>query len=135
MGITFINRKGYPTRVKEKFLNQEFEVVISAPLLKELSEVLRRPRIKNQYKITDEEINLFIEILAGTCRKVYLTNDVNICRDRKDNMVLETAIKGGADYLVTRDDDIKKDARLIEEMKKHGINIVSVSRFLEILSE
>lgn len=49
-------------------------------------------------------------------------------------MVLETAIKGGAGYLVTRDDDIKKDSRLIEEMKKYDINIVSVSRFLEILS-
>ncbi len=130
----FINRKGYPARVKEKFLKQEFEVIISTPLLKELSDVLRRPRIKNKYKITDEEINLFIEILAGTCRKVYLTNDINVCRDHKDNMVLETAIKGGAGYLVSRDDDIKKDSRLIEEMKKHGINIVSVSKFLEVLS-
>jgi len=112
----FINRKGYPARVKEKFLKQEFEVIISTSLLKELSYVL------------------FIEILAGTCRKVYLTNDINVCRDHKDNMVLETAIKGGAGYLVSRDDDIKKDSRLIEEMKKYGINIVSVSRFLEVLS-
>ncbi|MEK6591200.1 MAG: putative toxin-antitoxin system toxin component, PIN family [Nitrospinota bacterium] len=84
----FINGKGYPAKVKEKFLKQEFEVVISTPLLKELSDVFRRPRIKDQYKITDEDINLFIEILAGTCHKVYLTNDINVCRDHKDNMVL-----------------------------------------------
>lgn len=129
----FINRKGYPARVKEKFLKREFEIVISSPLLKELSDVLRRPRIKDPYKITDEEINLFIEILAGTGHKVYLTDDISLCRDNKDNMVLETAIKGSADYLVTRDDDIKRDSELIEEMKKNGIKVLPVSKFLEML--
>ena len=129
----FINRKGYPARIKEKFLKREFEIAISLPLLKELSDVLRRPRIKDRYKITDEEINLFVEILAGTGHKVSLTNDINLCRDHKDNMVLETAVKGGADYLVTRDDDIKADSELIEEMEKHGIQVLTVSKFLERL--
>ena len=116
----FINRKGYPAKIMEKFLCREFDIVISTPLLKELQDVLRRPRIKNLSKITDDEIDMFVEILAGTGRKVYLTDDTNLCRDKKDNMVLETAIKGRIDYLVTRDDDIKIDLDLIDEMKKHG---------------
>lgn len=131
----FINRKGYPAKVKEKFIKREFEIIISPPLLKELSDVLRRPRIKDLCKITDKEIELFIEILAGLGHKVYLSDDINLCRDYKDNMVLETAIKGDADYLVTRDDDIKRELTLIEEMKKHGIKVISVSKFLEILTE
>ncbi len=129
----FINRKGYPARVKEKFINHEFDIVISTPLLQELSDVLRRPRIKDLYKITNEEIALFIEILTGTGYKVFLANDISLCRDDKDNMVLETAIKGGADYLVTRDDDIKRDIELIEELKKNGIKVLPVSKFLELL--
>jgi len=131
----FINRKGYPARVKEKFVSHEFDIVISPPLLQELSDVLRRPRIKDLYKISDEEIELFIEILAGTGHKVYLANDINLCRDNKDNMVLETAIKSRADYLVTRDDDIKRDPKLIEEMKKKGIKVLPVSKFLDLLSQ
>jgi len=130
----FINRKGYPARIKERFLNREFEIVVSPPLLKEISDVLKRPGIKERYKISDEEINLLIEILAGTGHKVFLSNDVKLCRDYKDNMVLETAIKGGVDYLVTRDDDIKRDPGLINELKRHGIKVLSVSRFLEILA-
>ncbi|ODS31782.1 MAG: hypothetical protein SCARUB_03106 [Candidatus Scalindua rubra] len=130
----FINRKGYPARVKEKFLNREFDIVISTPLLKELYDVLRRPKIKNLCKITDEEIGLFVDILAGTGHKVYLTDDIRLCRDKKDNMVLETAIKGDIDYLVTRADDIKIDSVLIDEMKKHGVTILTVSKFLEIIS-
>ncbi|MDP3298409.1 MAG: putative toxin-antitoxin system toxin component, PIN family [Thermodesulfovibrionia bacterium] len=131
----FVNRKGYPARVKEKFLKREFEIVISTPLLKELSDVLKRPRIKDQYKITDEEIELFVEILAGIGHKVYLSEDINLCRDHKDNMVLETAIKGGVDYLVTRDDDIKRDIQLIEELRKNGIKVLPVSKFLKMLGE
>ncbi|MDR4508463.1 MAG: putative toxin-antitoxin system toxin component, PIN family [Candidatus Brocadiaceae bacterium] len=62
----FINRKGYPARVMGKFLNQEFDIVIPTPLLKELQDVLGRPRIKNLAKVTDDEIDIFVEILAGT---------------------------------------------------------------------
>lgn len=131
----FINRKGYPAKIMEKFLCREFDIVISTPLLKELQDVLRRPRIKNLFKITDDEIDMFVEILAGTGHKVYLTDDTNLCRDKKDNMVLETAIKGRIDYLVTRDDDIKIDLDLIDEMKKHGITILTVSKFLKIISQ
>lgn len=105
------------------------------PLLEELSDVLRRPRIKDSYKITDEEINLFIEILSGTGHKVYLTDNVSLCRDQKDNMVLETAIKGKADYLITRDDDIKRELNLIEELGNHGVKVLPVSKFLEMLTK
>jgi predicted nucleic acid-binding protein len=49
-------------------------------------------------------------------------------------MVLETAIKGSADYVVTRDDDINVDMEIKEEMKKHGIKILTVSKFLELLA-
>lgn len=130
----FINKKGFPARVKEKFLNREFDVVISTPLLKEISDVLKRPKLKKRYKITDEEISLFVEILAGVGHKVYLTDDINLCRDKKDDMVLETAIKGKAEYLVTRDDDIKIDLELVKEMKKHGVMVLTVSKFLEIFT-
>ena len=131
----FINRNGYPAKVKEAFVNHEFDIAISPPLLQELSDVLRRPRIINLCKITDEEIDLFIEILAGTGHKVYLSNDINLCRDDKDNMVLETAVKSGAKYLVTRDDDIKRDPKLIEEMERCGVKVLPVSKFLDMLSQ
>ena len=52
---------------------------------------------------------------------------------QKDNMILETALSGQVKYLVTRDDDIKRDLNLVQTMGKHGIEIITVSRFLEML--
>lgn len=114
-----INKKGFPAELKERYIKREFEAIISTPLIDEISEVLRRPRIKDKYKITDQEINDAVEILVNTGIKVNLTGSVNLCRDKKDNFVLETAMKGKANYLITRDDDIKRDLELIRNLREY----------------
>jgi len=37
--------------------------------------------------------------------RVIPTQNVKVCRDPDDNMVIETALAGDADYIVTGDDD------------------------------
>ena len=41
---------------------------------------------------------------AGTLVKV--TESIAICRDPKDNMILELAVSGNAEVIVTGDDDL-----------------------------
>jgi predicted nucleic acid-binding protein len=50
-----------------------------------------------------------------------------------DDIHLEAAIAGKAKYLVTRDDDIKRDLDLMRQMKEHGVQVVSVSQLLATL--
>ncbi|GBC96989.1 hypothetical protein HRbin16_02805 [bacterium HR16] len=57
-----------------------------------------------------------------------------MCRDPRDDFLLETAIWGGAEYIVTRDDDLKRDPALIERFGVVGIKIVSVQQFLDMLT-
>jgi ADP-ribose pyrophosphatase YjhB (NUDIX family) len=45
----FINPHGHPAKLKDAWLNQQFQVVVSVPLLDEIAEVLARPRIRNKY--------------------------------------------------------------------------------------
>ncbi len=58
-----------------------------------------------------------------------------LCRDPKDDILLETAILGEADYVVSRDDDIKRDLDLIAHLRKHSIEVVPVTQFLDRLAE
>ena len=37
---------------------------------------------------------------------VSVTRQVNLCRDRKDNMILEVALNGNADLIVSGDQDL-----------------------------
>ena len=66
---------------------------------------------------------------------VELSGDIHLCRDKRDDLLLETAIKGRAHYLVTRDDDVKMDANLVLKMKNYGVLITSVAHFLSMLKD
>ena len=55
--------------------------------------------------------------------------NVHLCRDPKDNYLLETAIAGNADLIVTDD----KDHLVLHPFR--DIRIVSYTEFEQILSE
>jgi uncharacterized protein len=129
----FLNRKGFPARIKDAWVNGEFEVVLSSPLLQEISDVLHRPRIKDKYGLTEDEITQFIELLLRRAVLVAIGGKLTLCRDERDNMFLETAIAAGAEYLVSRDHDLKGDSELITVMRAKGVEVITVSHFLREL--
>jgi hypothetical protein len=128
-----LNKDGLPARVVQAWRDDAIDLVTALPLLEEIGEVLRRPRIKKKYRIEDEEIVQYLELIAARSAVVPVAGKIKLCRDPDDDAQLEAAIAGGAKYLVTRDDDIKRDLGVIREMKRHGIRVVSVSRFLGTL--
>ena len=46
---------------------------------------------------------------------------------------LVAAVGGEAKYIVTRDDDLKGDPEVVKAMAEHGIEILTVQRFLDLL--
>lgn len=130
-----INPSGLPASIEKEWIEHRFNVVVSPYMLEELIEVLTRPRIKEKYHLTSAEIARFIRLINESSIKVIPSGNMHICRDAFDDIVLETAILGKAKYLVTRDDDIKRDINLFRHMKEHGIEILSVSQFLKIISQ
>lgn len=124
-----------PARLVEQWCRGHLTIITSLPLLDELSDVLNRPRLRRKYKIQEREITTLLRLLAARAVLVPVTGRLAICRDPDDDLVLETAIVGDADYLVTRDDDLKHDPAVNRYMRRRRIRIVSVSRFLNILSQ
>ncbi|MFI5395673.1 MAG: putative toxin-antitoxin system toxin component, PIN family [Candidatus Binatia bacterium] len=126
----FLNKQGPPARLVEAWLNREIDVVIALSILEEIGDVLRRPRIKRKYQVLEEDVVQYLRLIAAGVAVVPVAGTMRLCRDPDDDVVLETAIAGGAKYLVTRDDDLKRDLDLIRQMKEHGVQVMSVSRFL-----
>lgn len=129
-----LNPTGMPARLVERWIHGHLTVIISLPLVEELNDVLSRPRLKRKYKIRDHEISELLRLLAARTVLVPVKGHLAVCRDSDDNIVLETAIEGGAAYVVTRDDDLKRDPVVSRYMHRHRIRVMSVSRFLAILS-
>jgi predicted nucleic acid-binding protein len=59
---------------------------------------------------------------------------LQICRDPDDDEILEAAIHGAAQYLITRDDDLKRDLDLIKMARRNRVRVVSVRQFLRRLA-
>lgn len=80
------------------------EVLLSLDLLEELNEVLGRERF-NRY-LTSEEREEFLEALIERAVLVEITENVQECRDPKDDKVLELALNGEAQYIISGDRDL-----------------------------
>lgn len=66
---------------------------------------------------------------------VSVVGEFNLCRDPDDDIVLETAIRGKANYMVTRDEDMTRDLDLEKRLRSFGIEILTVQRFIDILHQ
>ncbi len=128
----FINPSGFPAKAINLWLNKKIEVVISLLLLKEIVEVLQRPRLQNKYNYKSLEIQKYVTIITTGANIVEVIGSINLCRDYKDNHILEAAINGKCEYLVTRDDDIKRDTALISQLNKFHVEVVTISNFLKL---
>ena len=101
--------------------------VYSFPLLEELIAKLSLPRIRFKYHLTESDIATVVALLLLRGLLVVPERRIEVCRDPKDNMVLEAAVAGEADYIVTGDEDLL----VLDPFE--GIRIVGAAEFLKAL--
>ncbi len=111
----------------------QFELIISQPLLDELEQVCQRPRLKKH--ISPEHAQTLLEQMRWRGMMVELTTIPPLCRDPKDHPVLATAIDGQADAIVSGDADLRADDQLRQEMAGYGVELWGVNSLLSKLGE
>jgi putative PIN family toxin of toxin-antitoxin system len=126
----FINPRGYPAQVVEAARVGRFNLITSPFLYKELQEVLARPRILRASQSSTSDAEQFAQFILELSESVAVTGDLRLCRDRDDDIVLETALVGNATHVVSRDEDIVRSPELMRQFEAHGIRVTTVSRFL-----
>jgi putative PIN family toxin of toxin-antitoxin system len=92
-----------PARVVA-FVIASSELLLSAPVIQELEDVLRRPKL-DRYLDANMRLNYLWELvdIASPIRVLHRVTD---CRDPRDNKFLELALSGKADFIITGDKDL-----------------------------
>jgi len=95
-------------------LDRRFELLLSVPLILEYEAVLTRPEHLAACELSAGEVERVLDDLASVARRVRLAFRWRPrLSDANDDMVLETAVNGNADAIVTfnqRDfDEARKD--------------------------
>jgi putative PIN family toxin of toxin-antitoxin system len=79
-------------------------ILASHDTLKELASVLRRPKLAAY--VAASESMAFLTELARVVELVPIGERVELCRDPRDDKLLELALAGRADFLLTGDADL-----------------------------
>jgi uncharacterized protein len=90
--------------VLKDIINDEFILVMSTEQLNEIKLVLNREKFKKY--ITHDEVEEFIMLLSMKIIVPAIYEKITDCRDLKDNMILEEAVYGNAQYIITGDEDL-----------------------------
>jgi putative PIN family toxin of toxin-antitoxin system len=130
-----LSRLGVPARVQQAYRDGKFTHITSEPLLADLASVLSRPRIAQKYHVTTEDIADLTRLLQNGSVIVPISGTVRVCRDPDDDVVIETAIRGRADVIVSGDADLLEDPNVAAFLSDVGIAVWNARRFLQALDD
>jgi putative PIN family toxin of toxin-antitoxin system len=129
-----LNPSGPPAAVRAAVQQGRFVSVTSEALLEELTLVLARPRFARRYGVRPEDGAELVALVRARSEVVPTAGAAHLCRDPDDDAVIETALAGRADALVTRDDDLKGVAELAAHLRERGVEVLTVRLFLARLA-
>jgi len=122
-----IKPQGSVGPVLTRLRDGDYTLLYADPLLDELVAKLALPRIREKYHLNDEAVETVLALILLRGEPITPQRRITACRDPKDNIVLEVAVDGQADFIVTGDND------LLVLHPFEGIPIVGPARFLQAL--
>ncbi|MBN3897838.1 MAG: putative toxin-antitoxin system toxin component, PIN family [Nostoc sp. NOS(2021)] len=105
--------------------NSVFEWVVSAEIIAEYKEVLKRPRLK----LTEAQYERWVYLIDSVTTLIDVDVEVDFPRDRKDAKFLACAIVAGPDFFITGDADFKEAQTLL------NTTIISLSLFKRLVCD
>lgn len=117
-----------PNRIYQALKSQQFILVTSLEIMKEVEDVVNRDYIIARSHTTENDRKVFIETLVDISMFTFgKTSLRNISRDLKDDKFLVCVHESRADYIVTGDKDL-----LV--LREYGTTkIINPRAFVEIL--
>ena len=112
--------RGASRRLLDGALNRRFTLLVSVPLMVEYQSVLVRPEHLEAARVSAGDVDIILSALAGVLEPVRLAFLWRpLLTDPADEMVLETAVNGGADLLCTL------NVRDFEPAKRFGLPVLN----------
>lgn len=113
---------GLPENILEMVYSQDIISITSKEILQEYKRILTQ-------KFTKEEIEIqnAVTLFRSYSEIVELDGKTYKIQDKQDQMIIETAEKGNANYIITG------DRYLLSLQKYENISIVSARTFIEVI--
>ena len=115
---------GLPQKILELFIDGSVVLIVSEEILSEL-----RRKVQQKFPLLVPQLTILEALIKDEAITVKLgTHEVKASRDKDDNKFIETALTGGASYIISGD----KDLLALKTYRK--IRILNPAEFLELYS-
>ncbi|MDI6721173.1 MAG: putative toxin-antitoxin system toxin component, PIN family [Candidatus Aenigmarchaeota archaeon] len=119
--ISAIFWSGKPYKVISSGLRGEYQLVTSPEIIDEVLTKLR-----NKFQFPEDKIEEQANILMSLFHMIIPITKIDIVRDKSDNKIIECAVDGKADFIVTGDPD------LLTLKEYNGIRILTADELFNI---
>ncbi len=120
--------KGNESKLLQEAEEENIRLFISKEILEEIEQVINYDQLQKyiaESELTKEQL---LEKVNSLCHIVFGEKlNIDICRDKRDNKIIECAVHAKADFIVSGDKDILS----LKEYEK--IKIISTNEILKIL--
>jgi len=98
--ISFLLTKNF-SKLDQLFIDDKLVMLFSQELLNEFVEVALRPKFIKYF--SPDDLQTLISRIQTKAEFINVTSSIDLCRDKKDNFLLELAVDGNASHLITGD--------------------------------
>jgi putative PIN family toxin of toxin-antitoxin system len=124
----YLSPSGPPAHIFQYWEQGAFTLVVSEPILSEIERVFSYPRINKRLGLSDKEIAGIVAGFATFGELVTPQQRLHVVEaDPDDDMLVECAVEGKADYLVSGND------HLLDIKEYQGIQILTPAEFVLVL--
>ena len=120
--ISFLISKKF-NQIDKLIENKEITIIFSDELIEEFINVVSRPKFKKYF--SKKDIEKVLEYFDQFGELINVKSNIQICRDEKDNFLLNLSVDSGSDYLISGD----KDLLVLEKIEE--TKIMTFADFIE----
>ena len=131
---TVIRKDNLPNHLLSLWRGGRFALVLSQSIIDEVERVLSRRSLRLKYRYTLTEVTDLINLLHQASI-VEINTSFELCRDPKDDMLIDCAVSGRVQFLVSYDNDLVDDDELKRALFEFGVEVVEPPDFLEKIRE
>jgi len=128
-----LSTTGASAQILDAIFRRQCLLISSRQHLSEIHRVLSRPCFIQRYSISPNQRHRLITRLYRLSIFVAPIGHLTICRDPKDDYLIEMALLGQANYLVSEDQDLHDDAGIIELLDDYNTRLIQAGEFIRHL--
>ena len=118
-----------------RWLDEQFILVLPQETVDELQNVLSRSTLIRKYQYPPRRAANLVDKLNRDANIVNISFSLGLCRDAKDNPLVDCAIQERVQFLVSYDKDLLDDSELRQNLFEYGVAIVDPLSFIEKLRD